>query len=531
MKLHKRNILHIFIVYMSKIKKRLLFGIEARNKLLKGINILADAVSSTLGPKGRNVAINNQHTYPEVYHDGVTIAKNINLEDDFEDMGAELVKEAAVKTVDTVGDGTTTATILTQAIVNEALKQIAAGINPMILKNEIEKDMVELIKHLLRLSKEINSDEEIEQIATISSTSKEIGKLVSDAIKKVGKDGVITVEPGKRLETYVDFKQGMEFDRGYLSPYFVTDNERVEAVIHTPYILITDKEIKWNNEFVPFLQNLLKVSKDLVIIASSVADEAMATCVVNRLKGNINVVAVQAPAYGGRRIDELEDIATLTGGTVILEDSGREIKTITIEELGRAEKFIADRDKSIILNGAGKKEAVNKKMAELREQIKMANTDYDKDIKEQRLAKLAGSVAVINVGAATETEMKEKKERVIDAVNATKAAVKDGIVAGGEITLYTLSEYANGILKSALKAPFRKLIENSGLDYAEVLRSMGNKKYPFGVDVRDGNIKDLIKAGIIDPTGVTESALTNAVSASLNIMTTDTLITDVEEKK
>ena len=386
-----------------KQKKTLLFGIEARNKLLKGVNILVDAVASTLGPKGRNVAINNQHTYPEVYHDGVTVAKNINLEDPFEDMGAELVKEAAVKTVDMVGDGTTTATILTQAIVNEAFKQIAAGINPMVLKKQILNDLQQVLTELERNKEDIKTDKEIEQIATISSTSSEIGKLVADAINKVGKDGVITVEPGKRLETYVDYKQGMEFDRGYLSPYFVTDNERVEAVINNPYILITDKEIKWNNEFVPFLQNLLKITKgmgislNLVIIASSLADEAMATCVVNRLKGNINVVGVQAPAYGGRRIDELEDIATLTRGTVILEDSGRKIETITIEELGRAEKFIADRDKSIILNGAGKKEAIEKKMNELREQIKNANTDYDHDIKEQRLAKLAGSVAVINV--------------------------------------------------------------------------------------------------------------------------------------
>lgn len=522
-----------------KFPKSLKFGPEARESILKGVNILAEAVGSTLGPKGRNVAINDPNFVPTVLHDGVSVARRIDLVDPFEDMGAQLLKEAAIKTNDTAGDGTTTATILAQAIISEAIKNLQAGANPMVLKKEIEQARDRILVELKKMAKKISSDEEIRQIAVISSADEEIGTIVAEALKKVGSDGVIMVEEGKGLITTVDYKQGMEFDRGYLSPYFVTDQERVEAIIDNPYFLITDMKINRNYQLVPFLERFLKVSKNLVIIAGEVLDEAMATLVVNRLKGAINVVAVTAPAFGDRRMDEIEDIAILTGGHAILEDSGREIESVEIEELGRADKFTADRDKSIILNGAGSKAAVKKRMADLREQLKIANTDFDKDIKQQRLAKLAGGVAVINVGAATEIEQKEKKERVIDAVNATKAAVEEGIVAGGEITLLNLSSQAfwgelHGlgaiILKMALIQPFRRLVENAGLDYAEVRERMAGKVYPFGIDVQDEEIKDLIKSGIIDPVKVTRCALQNAVSVAVMVLTTNCLISDVPKE-
>lgn len=520
-----------------KIAKKVIFDTKARKKLLKGVNILANAVGLTLGPKGRNVAVNQAYGPPVVWHDGVSVAKNINLKDYFADMGVEILKEAAVKTNDKAGDGTTTATILGQAIIGEGFKLIEAGINPMTLKRDLEKASILALSSLGSLAKKITKDEEIHQIAAISSADENIGKLVAKAIKKVGKDGVITVEEGKTFETTVEYKQGMELDRGYLSPYFVTNQERVEAELENPYILITDKKINHNYEIMPFMEKFLAEAKSrrLVIIAGEVVEEALATLVVNKMKGVVEILAVQAPAFGGRRTDELEDIAVLTGGKVILDESGRDLKSVVIEELGHAEKIVADRDKTIIINGAGKKTAISQRMAELRGQMKMANTDFDKEIKRQRLAKLAGGVAVINVGANTETELREKKERIIDAINATKAAIEDGVIAGGEIALLQVAQegfwkeqatMGSEILRKALAAPFRRLTENAGFDYAEIWGKMQSVKYPMGMDVEDGEIKDLIKAGILDPVKVTKSALQNAVSAGMMMLTTCCLVTD-----
>ena len=530
--------------------KMLAFNAEARNKLLSGINKVADAVASTLGPKGRNVAINEAFNV-KVTHDGVSVAGSINLEDYFEDMGAELIKAAAQKTSDTAGDGTTVTTVLTQAIINEALQLIQAGANPMTLKKEIEDSLAKVLEELKKLAKEVTTDEEIEHIATISAADPEKGKLVAEAIKKVGSDGVITVEAGKGSETTVEYKQGLEFDRGYAttSPYFVTDQERAEAIVENPYILITDKRLNYSKDVLPIMQKLAETgSRDLVIIAGECVEEALATLVVNKLQGNIKVLAVQAPGYGDRRIDELEDIAILTGGTAILEDSGREIESIQVAELGRASKVITDRDKTVIIGGVGT--GVKKRMDTIRQQIKVANTDWDKQIKEQRLAKLAGGVAVINVGAATEVELQEKKKRFVNAVNSTKSAIAEGIVAGGEITLLKLASImqnnvdfeasragggnpslGRNILTQALKAPFKRLVSNAGLDYAEVRENLSGKQYPLGIDVEDGHVKDLLEAGIIDPVKVTRSALENSVSIACMVMTTNTLISELPNKE
>lgn len=511
---------------MSKVTKELKFDIEARNKLLVGLNKVADAVSSTLGPKGRNVAIWEPYGPPRVLHDGVSVANAIELEDKFEDSGAQLIKEAARKTNDKAGDGTTVTTILTQAIVSEALQNITAGVNPMVLKEELEVSLQEALVELGHLTRTIKTPAETEQIATISAADPVIGKLVAEAIEKIGADGVITVEEGNKTFTEVEYKQGMEIDRGYLSPYFVTDQETVEAVIDDPYILITDRKINYAQDLLPFFEKFVKVSKNLVIFCGECVEEGMALLVVNKLRGNINVVAVQAPAYGNRRADELQDIAALTGGVAILEDSGRTVDSIEIEELGRAEKIIVDRDNTIIINGAGN---ATGRIDDLRKQLEKANTEFDKQIKQQRLAKLVGSVAVINVGAATEPELKEKKERVIDAVNATKAAVSDGIVAGGEITLLSLSKLGNGIFSKALQQPFRKLISNAGLDLIEVVTKMGGVNYPQGIDVIDGQLKDMIEAGIIDPVKVVKSALENSVSVAGMILTNNTVIAPIEK--
>lgn len=525
---------------MARLPRLVKFDHEARKDVLKGLNLLADAVATTLGPQGQNVAIGQPHGYPQVVHDGVTVAGNIDLFEPFSDIGAQLVKAAAQKTNDVAGDGTTTATILAQAIVNESMKQIEAGVNPMTLKRQIEEALTYTLKELQKMTVKIASDEEIEQIATIASTDAGIGRLVAEALKKVTIDGSILVEEGKSIETTVDYKQGMEIDRGFLSPYFVTDNSRVEAVIENPYILITDKKINYTREIMPFLEMVLKHSKNLVIFAGEVIEEALAMLVVNKLKGFIKVVAIQSPAYGDRRLDELEDIATFTGGIVIAGESGKELKDVTIEELGQAEKVVADRDKASIVNGSGDRNLVQTRIKELKDQLKIANTDYDKVIKEQRLANLAGKVAIINVGAATEVEVRDKKERIIDAVNATKAAVSDGIVAGGQITLLSIATMGfwerlatpgAKILQEAIKMPFRKLIENAGLDYAEVWGQLSPVTYPIGIDVFDGKKKDMIKNGIIDPVKVERTALQNAVSVATTLITTKVLIVDDPEAK
>ena len=528
---------------IAKYIKDIVFGNLARQKLLEGMEILAKAVASTLGPRSRTVAIDitaNYDVAPTILKDGVGVARSINLKDVHQDMGARLLKQAALKTVKDVGDGTTLTTILAYAIVKEALKAIASGVNPMQIKQEVEEAAKFIVASLQKLAVKISKYEEKEQIATISSADPEIGKLEAEALEKVGKEGVITVEEGTTLETTIDYKQGMEIDRGYMSTYFVTDQERGESIIEDPYILITDRNINYTHEILPFLENFTKEtsSKNLVIFAGALIEEAMGIIAANKIRGVLNICAIQSPAFGTRRADELEDIAILTGGTTILADSGRGIASIIPEELGRADKVIANRERTIILNGKGDKKVINKRIEELRKQLAGVNTDFDKEIKNERLAKLAGKIAVINVGATTEIEVKEKKERVIDAVAATKAAIEEGIVAGGEITLLKLASEAaempvdgfsigRSILLSALKEPFKKLLENAGIDYAEALQKLHDKPYPYGIDVIDGQVKDMIKTGIIDPVLVTRSALQNAVSIASMTITTSCLITDV----
>jgi chaperonin GroEL len=533
---------------MSKFIKTIVRDLEARDKMLKGMNILADAVGSTLGPRSRNVALDQAPDHdipPTVLHDGVSVARGINLKDVHEDMGVRLLKSASLKTDEVAGDGTTGSTVIAQALVNEAFKNITAGENPMLLKQQIEEATKLVIEELKKLSKPIKTDEEIEQVATISAGDPVIGKLVSEAIKKVGKDGVISIENGSKIETTVDYKTGMEIDRGYAttSPYFQTNGETTEAIIEDPYILMTDRKLNFARDLSPFLERFIKEtkSKNLVIFAGEVIEEALQFLVVNKLRGHLNVLAVQAPAFGDRRIDELSDIAILTGGTAILEDAGRQVESVDITELGRADKIIADRDKTTIIGGKGDKDVIKGRINDLRDQIKVANTPYDADIKEERLAKLAGSVAVINVGGLTETEVKEKRERVIDAKKATQAAIEEGIVAGGEITLLNMAtklEYqlvsnnlGEKILIEALKAPFKRLMTNSGFDYADIREKMSGHVYPEGIDVTDGQIKDMIKSGIIDPTKVARSAIENAVSVATLAMTTNTLITDIIRDK
>src|SRR3990167_9444858 len=519
---------------MSKFPKLVINGEKARKALLKGINIAADATASTLGPRSRNVAVDRhpgQDLPPTILHDGVSVLRSINLPDELEDMGVRLLKGAAMKTNEVAGGGTTTPTILAQALINEAFINIAAGANPMLLKQQIEEATKVVIEELKKMATPIKTDKEMEQVASISAADPIIGKLVSQALQKVGKDGVIMVEDGTSYETTVEYKEGMEIDRGYAtsSPYFQTNGETTEAIIENPYILLTDRKLNYARELVPFMDKFLKKtkSKKLVIIAGEIVEEALSFLVVNKLRGHLNVLAVQAPAFGDRRIDELEDIAILTGGKAILEDTGRSLDTVEIVELGRADKVIGDRDKTIITGGKGERGAIRKRLDDLREQIKVANSPYDADIKEQRLAKISGGVAVIKVGGATDVEIREKRERVIDAKNATKAAVEEGIAAGGEIALLTVSHTIdNKILKNALQAPFKRLIENSGLDYGDVREQMGGKKYPFGIDVTSGKVVNLIKAGIVDPIKVTKTALQNAISIACAVITCETLITD-----
>lgn len=524
---------------MSKILK---FDSDAREKLLKGINTLTDAVAATLGPKGRNVAIDKKWGAPTIVHDGVTVAKEIELEDPFENMGAQIIKEAASKTNDVAGDGTTTATILAQAIVSEGLKNIQAGANPMILRRGIDIAVLELVKGLSKMSKKLTTPEEITQVATVSAQNEEIGRLISEAISKVGKDGVVTVEEGKSLEMNVEYKEGMEFDKGYASPYFVTDTDKMEATIEDAFILITDKKISNMQELLPFLEKFIQVSKNLVIIADEVDGEALTTLVVNKLRGTFNVLAVQAPGFGDRRKDSLDDIAILTGGTVISEDTGRKFETVEITDLGRAGRITSTKDTTLIVDGKGSKSAIDSRISQIRKELDKTDSEWDKEKLQERLAKLTGGVAVINVGAATEVEMKEKKERVIDAVAATKAAIEEGIVPGGEIALIRVAdvlkdvkteneEEALGvtIVKKALDKPFRRLVENAGMDAGVALSKVLAAKSTEGIDVSDGEVKDLVKAGVIDPVKVTRSALQNGASVAIMVMTTQVLIADKPE--
>ena len=526
---------------MAKILK---FDIDAREKLLKGINTLTDAVAATLGPKGRNVAIDKKWGAPTVVHDGVTVAKEIELEDPFENMGAQLLKEAASKTNDVAGDGTTTATVLAQAIISEGLKNVQAGANPMVLRRGMDKAVIVLLNELSKLSKKLTSKEEITQVATISAQNEEIGKLISEAFTRVGKDGVITVEESKTMQMSLDYKEGMEFDKGYASAYFVTDSDKMEANLENPYILITDRKIASMQELMPFLEKFIQVSKTLVIIADDFEGDVLPTLVLNKLRGSFNVLALSAPGFGDRKKAMLADIATLTGATVVSEDTGRKLDSVEVEDLGQVARISSTKDATLIVDGRGKKKDLDARIAQIRREIEGSDSEFDREKLQERLAKLTGGVAVINVGAATEVEMKEKKERVIDAIAATRAALAEGIVPGGETALLRVASSVDGIktesdeeklgvmlVKKALEKPFEKLMENSGLNagmmMSEVIKSGDN----FGIDVNDGKLKDLVKAGVIDPVKVTRSALQNAASVAIMVMTTNVLITDAPEKE
>ncbi len=533
---------------MAKILK---FDSEAREKLLKGINTLTEAVATTLGPKGRNVALDKKWGAPNVVHDGVTVAKEIDLEDPFENMGAQLLKEAASKTADVAGDGTTTATILAKAIVTEGLKNIQAGSNPMILKHGIEKAVVSLVEELKKMSKKIVSQEEVAQVATISAADQQIGNLIAESLQKVGKDGVVTVEEGKTMEMNVDYKEGMEFDKGFVSPYFVTDADKMESSIEDAYILITDKKISSASDLVPFLEKFVQVSKSLVIIADEVEGEALALLVVNKLRGTFNVLAVKAPGFGDRRKEMLEDVAVLTGGTVLSEDTGKKLESIEMDELGRAARVTSNKDNTLIVDGKGQKSKIEARVAQIKRELAGSDSEFDKEKLQERLAKLTGGVAVINVGAATEVELKEKKERVIDAVAATKAAIEEGIVPGGEVALLKAARIAlDGLrlegeeqigVKIVLKAceePLRRLAQNAGQDAGWVVRQITDqfeaskrKDFNYGYDVLADEFTDLVARGIIDPVKVTRCALQNAASVAVMVQTTDVLITDAPEKK
>ena len=524
--------------------KQLKYAAEAREKLKKGVDAVAKAVGTTLGPKGRNIALDKKWGAPSVVHDGVSVAKEIELEDPFENMGAQLIKEAADKTNDITGDGTTTATILAQAIVDAGIKNVTAGANPMILNKGIEKAAAQVVKSIEKQSQPVkDSGERIVQVATISAQNEEIGKKIAEALNKVGPNGVVTVEEGKGLELVIGYKEGMEFDKGYVSAYFVTNPETMEATIENPYLLLTDKKISSLQELLPFLENLVKSSKNLVIIADEVEGEALATIVVNKLRGTFNVLAVEAPGFGGRRKEMLEDIAVLTGGTVISEDIGRKLEEVTIEDLGQAERITADKDNTVIVGGKGNKKAIEGRIKQIKSELDRTTSEFDKEKLEERLAKLTGGVAVIEVGAASETEMKEKQERVKDAVSATKAAIEEGIVPGGGVALLTAAETIKTeglegdeitgaeIVKKALEAPTKLLAENAGADGSVVVANIKKKGKGVGFNVLNEQYVDMIKAGIIDPAKVTRTALQNAVSVATMILTTEGLVTDIPEKE
>ena len=523
--------------------KQLLYSDEARKKLLTGINKLADAVATTLGPKGRNVALDKKWGAPNVVHDGVTVAKEIELEDPFENMGAQLIKEAASKTNDVAGDGTTTATILAQAISEEGLKNITAGANPMILKKGLEKGVDTAVESLKKSAKKVTNKDETTQVATISAADETIGSLIAEALEKVGKDGVVTVEESRGLDTNIEYKEGMEFDRGYVSAYFVTDPAKMEASIENPHILITDKKISAIGDLLPLLEKLVQTTKDFVIIADDIEGEAMATLVVNKLRGTMNILAVKAPGFGDRRKEMLEDIAVLAGGTLLSEDTGIKFESVTLDMLGKADKITSDKDNTIIVGGKGARNKIDARIAQIKTQIEKTTSEFDKEKLEERLAKLSGGVAVVNVGAATEIELKEKKERVNDAVQATKAAIEEGFVVGGEVALLRAAKALDSIkvegdeeigvkiLRHALRQPLQKLAKNAGADAGWVVREVEKSEGNRGFNALTGKFEDLIAAGVIDPVKVTRSALQNAASVAMMVLTTEALVTDIPEEK
>jgi len=530
--------------------KQLVFSEDARRRLQKGIDTVAEAVATTLGPKGRNVALDRKFGSPTITHDGVTVAKEIELEDPFENMGAQLLKEAATKTNDIAGDGTTTSTVLAHAIVTEGLKTLAAGANPMRLKLGIEQATDTVVEALRKMSQKIETKEEIASVATNSAADPEIGNLIADVMDKVGKDGVITVEESKSLQFETEYVEGMQFDRGYLSPYFITDPEHMEAEINEPYILIYDKKISAAADIVPILEKLVQIGKrDLVILAEDVDGEALATLVLNKLRGMLNVLAIKAPGFGDRRKAMMQDIAVLTGGQVISEETGRKLETITVQDLGQAEKIVADKDNTTIVGGKGEAAQIKGRIEQIRVEIDKSTSDYDKEKLQERLAKLSGGVAIIRVGAATETELKEKKHRVEDALSATRAAIEEGIVPGGEITFINAVSALDkvkmtgedesigvSIVRKAIEAPIRKLAANAGKDGAVIIENVrrfakeqNNKN--IGYNVLNDEYVDMLKSGIIDPLKVVRGALENAASIAAMILTTEALITDVPEKE
>jgi chaperonin GroEL len=530
--------------------KQLVFQEDARRRLKVGIDTMAKAVSTTLGPKGRNVALDKKWGAPTITHDGVTVAKEIELEDPYENMGAQLLKEAATKTNDIAGDGTTTATVLAHALVTEGLKNVAAGANPMLLKRGIEKATAAVADAIREMSIDINTKEEIASVASISAQDQEIGDLIAEVMDKVGKDGVITVEESKGLAFETEYVEGMQFDRGYISPYFITNPESMEASLEEPAILINEKKISAATDIVPLLEKLVQTGKrELVIIAEDVDGEALATLVLNKLRGTFNVLAVKAPGFGDRRKAMLQDIAILTGATVISEETGRKLETATLTDLGRCDKVVSNKDDTTIVGGVGTEEAITGRINQIKAEIDNSTSDYDQEKLQERLAKLAGGVAVIGVGAATEVELKEKKHRVEDALSATRAAVEEGIVPGGGVALinaisaldaveteYPDEQTAVNMLRRALEEPMRGIARNAGMDGAVVVQDVrrlqkSKKSDRIGYDVMSAEYQDMVKAGIIDPAKVTRGALENAASIAAMILTTEALITDIPEKK
>jgi chaperonin GroEL len=530
--------------------KQIAFSEDARRRLKAGVDVLATAVATTLGPKGRNVALDRKFGSPTITHDGVTVAKEIELEDPFENMGAQLLKEAATKTNEIAGDGTTTSTVLAHAIVTDGLKSLAAGSNPMLLKRGIEAAANASAEAIAKQAIDVTTKEEIAAVAAISAQDREIGELIAEVMDKVGKDGVITVEESKGLEFETEYVEGMQFDRGYISPYFVTDPENMEASVDEPYILLHDKKISAATDIVPILEKLVQVGKrELVLISEDIEGEALATLVLNKLRGMLNVVAVKAPGFGDRRKAMLQDMAILTGGTVITEELGRKLETITINDLGKAGKVVVTKDDTTIVEGAGEPDRIKGRIEEIKVEIDRSTSDYDKEKLQERLAKLAGGVAVIGVGAATETELKEKKHRVEDALSATRAAVEEGIVPGGGVALLNVveaikklkmdDEDANigvNIVRNSLVKPMDGIVENAGKDGAVVIETVRrkhaeDKNTNIGYDVLEEKYVDMIDAGIIDPAKVTKGALENAASIAAMILTTEALITDVPEEE
>lgn len=523
--------------------KKVLYNEEARKALLKGVDQLADAVKITLGPKGRNVVLDKKYGAPNIVNDGVSIAREIELKDPFENMGAQLVKEVATKTNDVAGDGTTTATLLAQSMIHEGMRNVAAGANPMVLKKGIEKAVDVLVGEIKKKAVSVDTKAKIAQVASVSSTDSTIGNLIADAMEKVGNDGVITVEDSKTMGTSLKVVEGMQFDRGYLSPYMVSDADKMECVMNDPYILITDKKIPVIQDIIQLLEKVVQAGKELLIIAEDVEGEALATLVVNRLRGTFKCAAVKAPGFGDRRKAMLEDIAVLTGGQVISEDMGRKLDSASIEDLGTAHQVRITKDNTTIVGGAGDKAAIASRVEQIREQLKVATSQFDKDKLQERLAKMSGGVAVIEVGAATEVEMKDKRLRIEDALNATRAAVEEGIVAGGGTTFVDIQKELDGIkaegdvktginiVRHAVEAPIRQIASNAGMEGAIVAEKVKAAKVGIGYNAAEDKYEDMIAAGIVDPAKVTRSALQNAASIAALVLTTEAIVGDEPEDK